>query len=112
MLRASIAHWFCETSSMAALLLQGRVVVPLQLVARVPAGLLFWPLIQLAGAATDNIALGVSVGSEGRGNLPADSAAFEEVDGEDFFRQLLDDTDARVAYYSSAFLLKARIFAY
>lgn len=95
----------CETSSMAALLLQGKVVVPLQLVARVPAVLFYWPLIQLAGAATDNIALGVSVGSEGRGNLPgatsdiraallllliakctADSAAFEEVDGEDFFR--------------------------
>lgn len=95
----------CETSSMAALLLQGSVVVPLQLVARVPAVLFYWPLIQLAGAATDNIALGVSVGSKGRGNLPgatsdiraallllliakctADSDAFQEVDGEDFFR--------------------------
>ncbi|KAH9623434.1 hypothetical protein KSS87_002680 [Heliosperma pusillum] len=116
----------CETSSMAALLLQGRVIVPLQLVSRVPAVLFYWPLIQLAGAATDNIALGVSVGSKGRGNLPgatsdiraallllliakctADPTAFEEVDGEDFFRQLLDDTDSRVAYYSSAFLLKA-----
>lgn len=94
-----------ETSSMAALLLQGSVVVPLQLVAHVPAVLFYWPLIQLAGAATDNIALGVSVGSKGRGNLPgatsdiraallllliakctADSAAFQEVDGEDFFR--------------------------
>ncbi|KAL8166811.1 hypothetical protein V2J09_008310 [Rumex salicifolius] len=114
-----------DTSSMAALLLQGRAVVPMQLVARVPAILFYWPLIQLAGAATDNIALGVSVGSKGRGNLPgatsdiraallllliakctADSTAFQEVDGEDFFRQLLDDTDSRVAYYSSAFLLK------
>uniref|UniRef100_A0A803N5T8 Uncharacterized protein n=1 Tax=Chenopodium quinoa TaxID=63459 RepID=A0A803N5T8_CHEQI len=95
----------CETSSMAALLLQGSVVVPLQLVARVPAVLFYWPLIQLAGAATDNVALGVSVGSKGRGNLPgatsdiraallllliakctADSDAFQEVDGEDFFR--------------------------
>ncbi|KAL9226090.1 hypothetical protein vseg_001940 [Gypsophila vaccaria] len=120
----------CETSSMAALLLQGRVIVPLQLVARVPAVLFYWPLIQLAGAATDNIALGVSVGSKGRGNLPgatsdiraallllliakctADPTAFEEVDGEDFFRQLLDDTDSRVAYYSSAFLLKRMMTA-
>ncbi|CAO2826135.1 unnamed protein product [Amaranthus hypochondriacus] len=119
-----------ETSSMAALLLQGSVVVPLQLVAHVPAVLFYWPLIQLAGAATDNIALGVSVGSKGRGNLPgatsdiraallllliakctADSAAFQEVDGEDFFRQLLDDTDSRVAYYSSAFLLKRMMTA-
>ncbi|XP_021771172.1 uncharacterized protein LOC110735298 isoform X1 [Chenopodium quinoa] len=120
----------CETSSMAALLLQGSVVVPLQLVARVPAVLFYWPLIQLAGAATDNVALGVSVGSKGRGNLPgatsdiraallllliakctADSDAFQEVDGEDFFRQLLDDTDSRVAYYSSAFLLKRMMTA-
>lgn len=120
----------CETSSMAALLLQGRAVVPIQLVARVPAVLFYWPLIQLAGAATDNIALGVSVGSKGRGNLPgatsdiraallllliakctADPKAFKEVDGEDFFRQLLDDTDSRVAYYSSAFLLKRMMTA-
>nr|XP_048326406.1 uncharacterized protein LOC107413517 isoform X3 [Ziziphus jujuba var. spinosa] len=81
--------------------------------------------------ATDNIALGVAVGSNGRGNLPgassdirstllllligkcsADSAAFLEVGGEEFFRhlcfgrELLDDPDSRVAYYSSAFLLK------
>ncbi|XAR66308.1 hypothetical protein NMG60_11012490 [Bertholletia excelsa] len=115
----------CETASMAALLLRGQAIVPMQLVARVPAALLYWPLIQLAGAATDNIALGVSVGSKGRGNLPgatsdirasllllligkctADPAAFQDVGGEDFFRELLDDTDSRVAYYSSTFLLK------
>ncbi|XP_052185086.1 uncharacterized protein LOC127796757 isoform X3 [Diospyros lotus] len=115
----------CETGSMAALLLCGQAIVPMQLVARVPAALFYWPLIQLAGAATDNIALGVSVGSKGRGNLPgatsdiratllllligkctADPAAFQEVGGEDFFRELLDDTDSRVAYYSSTFLLK------
>ncbi|KAL8518280.1 hypothetical protein ACS0TY_009587 [Phlomoides rotata] len=114
-----------DTASMAALLLHGQAIVPLQLVARVPAALFYWPLIQLAGAATDNIALGVSVGSKGRGNLPggtsdiratllllligkctADPAAFEQVGGEEFFRELLDDTDARVAYYSSTFLLK------
>ncbi|XWS66021.1 hypothetical protein CRYUN_Cryun05aG0164400 [Craigia yunnanensis] len=115
----------CETASMAALLLRGQAIVPMQLVARVPAALFYWPLIQLAGAATDNIALGVAVGSKGRGNHPgatsdiraillllligkctADPTAFQEVGGEEFFRELLDDTDSRVAYYSSAFLLK------
>ncbi|XP_071705820.1 uncharacterized protein [Rutidosis leptorrhynchoides] len=114
-----------ETASMAALLLQGQAIVPMQLVARVPADLFYWPLIQLAAAATDNIALGVSVGSKGGGNLPgatsdirstllllligkctADPDAFKEVGGEDFFRELLDDTDSRVAYFSSTFLLK------
>ncbi|XP_022765193.1 uncharacterized protein LOC111310226 isoform X2 [Durio zibethinus] len=113
------------TASMAALLLRGQAIAPMQLVARVPAALFYWPLIQLAGAATDNIALGVAVGSKGRGNLPgatsdiratllllligkctADPTAFQEVGGEEFFRELLDDTDSRVAYYSSAFLLK------
>ncbi|KAL3523792.1 hypothetical protein ACH5RR_016626 [Cinchona calisaya] len=114
-----------ETASMAALLLRGQAIVPMQLVARVPAALFFWPLIQLAAAATDNIALGISVGSKGRGNVPgatsdiratllllligkctADPAAFKEFGGEEFFRGLLDDTDSRVAYYSSTFLLK------
>ncbi|XP_057475378.1 uncharacterized protein LOC130763459 isoform X2 [Actinidia eriantha] len=121
---------FCETASMAALLLRGQAIVPMQLVARVPAALFDWPLIQLAGAATDNIALGVSVGSKGRGNLPgatsdiraallllligkctADPAAFQEVGGEEFFRVLLDDRDSRVAYYSSTFLLKRMMTA-
>ena len=60
----------CETASMATLLLQGQAIVPMQLDAHVPAALFYWPLIQLAGAATDNIALGVAVGSKGRGNLP------------------------------------------
>ncbi|MBA0630364.1 hypothetical protein Godav_002476, partial [Gossypium davidsonii] len=114
-----------EIASMASSLLQGQAIVPMQLVARVPAALLYWPLIQLAGAATDNIALGVAVGSKGRGNIPgatsdiratllllligkctADPKAFQDVGGEDFFRALLEDTDSRVAYYSSAFLLK------
>ncbi|XP_031378700.1 uncharacterized protein LOC116194113 isoform X1 [Punica granatum] len=116
---------YSGTASMAALLLQGHAVVPMQLIARIPAALFYWPLIQLASAATDNIALGVAVGSKGRGNLPgaasdiratllllligkctADPLAFQEVGGEEFFRGLLDDTDSRVAYYSSAFLLK------
>eukprot|EP00256_Glycine_max_P066313 XP_025980908.1 uncharacterized protein LOC100791584 isoform X2 [Glycine max] len=117
-------HLDHETASMAALF-QGRAVVPMQLIARVPAAILYWPLIQLAGAATDDIALGVAVGSKGRGNLPGatsdiratllllligkctvDPVAFREVGQEQFFRELLDDTDSRVAYYSSAFLLK------
>ncbi|KAM7492061.1 hypothetical protein LguiA_034982 [Lonicera macranthoides] len=120
-----------ETSSMAALLLRGQAIVPMQLVARVHVDLFYWPLIQLAGEATDNIALGVSVGSKGRANLPGatsdiratllllligkctiDPSAFEHVGGEDFFRALLDDTDSRVAYYSSTFLLKASIFVF
>lgn len=94
-----------ETVSMAALLLRGQAIVPMQLVARVPAALFYWPLIQLAAAATDNIALGVSVGSKGRGNVPgatsdiratllllligkctADPAAFKGFGGEEFFR--------------------------
>lgn len=98
-------HLDYETASLAALLLQGQAVIPMQLVARVPAALFYWPLIQLAGAATDNISLGVAVGSKGRGNLPgatsdirssllllligkctADSAAFKDVGGEQFFR--------------------------
>ncbi|KAM0948257.1 hypothetical protein DsansV1_C07g0076381 [Dioscorea sansibarensis] len=114
-----------ETASMAAMLLRGHAIVPMQLVARVPPSLFYWPLMQLAGAVTDDIALGVAVGSKGMGNLPgatsdiraalllllickctADPTAFSEVEGEEFFRSLLDDPDSRVAYYSSAFLLK------
>ncbi|KAF2296025.1 hypothetical protein GH714_035740 [Hevea brasiliensis] len=45
----------CETTSMAAMLLRGQAIVPMQLVARVPAALFYWPLIQLAGAVADNI---------------------------------------------------------
>ncbi|CAO2181590.1 unnamed protein product [Urochloa humidicola] len=114
----------CE-ASMAALILRGLAIAPMQLVARVPTSLFFWPLIQLEGAASDDIALGIAVGSTGRGNLPgatsdiraallllligkctADQEALKEVEGNEFFRGLLDDTDSRVAYYSAAFLLK------
>ncbi|XP_057812898.2 uncharacterized protein LOC131026903 isoform X1 [Cryptomeria japonica] len=114
-----------KSTSMAALLLRGYAAAPRQLVACIPTALLYWPLIQLAGAATDDIALGIAVGSKGRGNIPGgasdirgallllligkcttDQTAFQEVGGEEFFRSLLDDTDARVAYYTSAFLLK------
>ncbi|KAK7310424.1 hypothetical protein RJT34_07941 [Clitoria ternatea] len=118
-------HHIHKTAAVAALLLQGQAIAPMQLIARVPPDLLFWPLMQLAGAATDDIALGVAVGSKGRGNLPgatsdiratllllligkctADPVAFKAVGREQFFRELLNDTDSRVAYYSSAFLLK------
>lgn len=96
---------YSGSASMAALLLQGCAVVPMQLISRIPAALLYWPLIQLASAATDNIALGVAVGSSGKGNLPGaasdiratllllligkctvDASAFMEVGGEEFFR--------------------------
>ena len=102
------SNLFHETASMAALLLRGHAMAPMQLVARVPASLFYWPLIQLAGAATDDIALDVAVGSKGGGHLPgatsdiraallllligkcsADSTAFLEVEGEEFFRYLL-----------------------
>ncbi|KAG4998731.1 hypothetical protein JHK85_030170 [Glycine max] len=63
-------HLVRETAAMAALLLQGQAIASMQLIARIPLDLLFWPLMQLAGAATDDIALGVAVGSKGRGNLP------------------------------------------
>ncbi|KAL2602768.1 hypothetical protein AAZX31_10G274800 [Glycine max] len=118
-------HLVRETAAMAALLLQGQAIASMQLIARIPLDLLFWPLMQLAGAATDDIALGVAVGSKGRGNLPgaasdiratllllligkctADPVAFEDVGEERFFMELLNDRDSRVAYYSSAFLLK------
>ena len=97
-------HLYHETASMAALLLQGQAIVPMQLISRIPAVLLYWPLMQLAGAVTDDIALGVAVGSKGRGNLPgatsdiratllllligkctADHGAFKEVGQERFF---------------------------
>ncbi|CAN6472476.1 unnamed protein product [Victoria cruziana] len=114
-----------EAASMAALLLSGHASVPMQLVTHVSTDLFYWPLIQLASAATDDIALGVSVGSKGRGILPGSAsdiraallllligkctsgpAVFQDIGGDEFFRRLLDDTDARVAYYASAFLLK------
>jgi hypothetical protein len=96
----------CE-ASMAALLLRGLAIAPMQLVARVPTSLFFWPLIQLEGAASDDVALGIAVGSTGRGNLPgttsdiraallllligkctADQEALKEFEGNEFFRFL------------------------
>ncbi|WJX56390.1 hypothetical protein P8452_42053 [Trifolium repens] len=49
-----------ETASEETCSSPRRAIVPMQLIARIPAALLYWPLIQLAGAATDDIALGVA----------------------------------------------------
>ncbi|OAE25014.1 hypothetical protein AXG93_523s1190 [Marchantia polymorpha subsp. ruderalis] len=114
-----------RSCSVASMLLNGQAAAPKLLVANMPTALLYWPLMQLAGAATEDVTLGVAVGSRGGGNVPggacdvraallliligkctAYQVALEEVGGEEFFRSLLDDIDARVAYYTSAFLLK------
>ncbi|GJY09543.1 hypothetical protein Tco_0377728 [Tanacetum coccineum] len=65
-----------ETGSMTSLLLQGQSMEPMQLVARVPTDLFYWPSIQLAASATHNIVLGVSVGSKGGGNLQISDTPF------------------------------------
>lgn len=113
-------------SSLAAMLLKGHAAAPRVLVASIPTHLLYWPLLQLAGAATEDMTLGVAVGSQGRGRTSGGASdvraallvlligkcsvqqsAFEEVGGEEFFRSLLtNDMDARVAYYTASFLLK------
>ena len=54
----------CETTSILALLLRRQTIVPMQLVARVPAPLFYRSLSQLANASTDDIALGVAVECE------------------------------------------------
>ncbi|MCO5609247.1 hypothetical protein L7F22_063471 [Adiantum nelumboides] len=111
--------------SLAAMLLKGQAAAPRVLVASIPTHLLYWPLLQLAGAATEDMTLGVAVGSQGRGRTlggasdvraallvlligkcSVQHSTFEEVGGEEFFRSLLDDMDARVAYYTASFLLK------
>ena len=43
----------------------------MQLTTHVPAPLSYWLLTQLASVATDDIAMGVALGSEGRENLPS-----------------------------------------
>ncbi|CAM6094015.1 unnamed protein product [Calypogeia fissa] len=118
-------HGGSKFGSVAAMLLNGQAAAPKLLVANMPTALLYWPLTQLAGAATEDVTLGVAVGSRGGGNVPGGvcdvravllliligkcteyQVALDEVGGEEFFRSLLDDMDARVAYYTSAFLLK------
>lgn len=114
-----------QVSSMATMLLNGQAASSKSLVANMPTALLYWPLMQLASSANEDVALGVAVGSRGGGIVEGGAcdvraallllligkcstyqAALEEVGGEEFFRGLLDDSDARIAYYTSAFLLK------
>jgi len=114
-----------DNSSMAAMLLSGQAAAPKLLVANMPTALLYWPLMQLAASANDDVVLGIAVGSQGGGTVQggtcdgqaaqlllligkcnAYQAALDEVGGNEFFRSLLDDSDARIAYYTSAFLLK------
>lgn len=91
--------------SVAAMLLSGQAAAPKLLVANMPTALLYWPLTQLAGAATEDVTLGVAVGSRGGGNVPGGvcdvraallliligkcteyQVALDEVGGEEFFR--------------------------
>ncbi|CAM6067653.1 unnamed protein product [Sphagnum tenellum] len=114
-----------DNSSMAAMLLSGQAAAPKLLVANMPTALLYWPLMQLAASANDDVVLGIAVGSRGGGTVQggtcdvraallllligkcnAYQAALDEVGGNEFVRSLLDDLDARIAYYTSAFLLK------
>ncbi|KAI5071011.1 hypothetical protein GOP47_0013262 [Adiantum capillus-veneris] len=111
--------------SLASMLLKGQAAAPRVLVANIHTNLLYWPLLQLAGAATEDMTLGVAVGSQGRGRTlggasdvraallvlligkcSVHQSTYEEVGGEEFFRSLLDDMDARVAYYTASYLLK------
>lgn len=94
-----------RSSSLAAMLLKGQAAAPRVLVASISTDLLYLPLLQLAGAATEDMTLGVAVGSQGRGRTPGGASdvraallvlligkcsvqqsAFEEVGGEEFFR--------------------------
>jgi hypothetical protein len=121
----TISNIQVNDSSMVAMLLNGQAAAPKLLVANMPTALLYWPLMQLAASANDDVALGIAVGSRGGGTVHggtcdvraallllliskcnAYQAALDEVGGEEFFRSLLDDSDARIAYYTSAFLLK------
>lgn len=94
-----------KSNSLAAMLLNGEAAAPRVLIANIPTDLLYWPLLQLAGAATEDMALGVAVGSQGRGRIvggasdvraavlvlligkcSGQQSAFNEVGGEEFFR--------------------------
>lgn len=96
-----------QDSSMATMLLNGQAASPKSLVANMPTALLYWPLMQLASSANEDVALGVAVGSRGGGIVEGGAcdvraallllligkcstyqAALEEVGGEEFFRYL------------------------
>ena len=94
-----------KSNSLAAMLLNGQAAAPRVLIADIPTDVLYWPLLQLAGAATEDMSLGVAVGSQGRGRIVGGTSdvraavlvlligkcsiqqsAFKEVGGEEFFR--------------------------
>lgn len=98
-------HGNGQESSMAAMLLSGQAAAPKSLVANMPTALLYWPLMQLASSANEDVALGVAVGSRGGGSVQGGAsdvraallllligkcstyqAALDEVGGEEFFR--------------------------
>lgn len=113
-----------EHTSIARLFLLGRWVASRRALAKIPAAVLCWPLVQLAPSSSDQLLLATAVGSHGTGGLGGaadvraamllllvgkctDSpAVLTELGGLEFFRSLLDDPDARIAYFSSTFLLK------
>ncbi len=54
---------------MAAMLLSGQAAAPKLLVANMPIALIYWPLMQLAASANDDVVLGIAVGSRGGGTV-------------------------------------------
>ncbi|KAH8945551.1 hypothetical protein BDL97_12G045800 [Sphagnum fallax] len=56
-------------NSMAAMLLSGQAVAPKLLVANMPTAFLYWPLMQLAVSANDDVVLGIALGSRGGGTV-------------------------------------------
>jgi hypothetical protein len=89
------------------MLLSGQAVAPKLLVANMPTALFYWPLMQLAVSATDDVVLGIAVGNQGGGTVRGGTcdvraallllligkcniyqAALDEVGGNEFFRYL------------------------
>ncbi|CAM6014567.1 unnamed protein product, partial [Sphagnum balticum] len=110
-------------SSMAAMLLSGQAVAPKLLVANMPTALLYWPLMQLAVSATNDVVLGIAVGSQGGGTVRGGTcdvraallllligkcniyqAALDEVGGNEFFSCCLGSGEL-VMKHSTQFLL-------
>ncbi|KAL3687265.1 hypothetical protein R1sor_013574 [Riccia sorocarpa] len=108
--------------SMASMLLNGQAGSPKLLFTNMSTTALYWPLMQLSSATTEDITLGLAVGSRGGGNVPEGACdvraallliligkcsayheALSELGSEEFFRSLLDDMGSRVAYYTSTF---------
>ncbi|GBG92191.1 hypothetical protein CBR_g54636 [Chara braunii] len=115
--------------SVVTAFLNGKAIVPTKLLMTMPTALLCWPLMQLAPSpspvSVEDGLLATVVGSQGGGGSEGGAgdmraamlllligkcresrAALEEVGGERFFRSLLEDPDARIAYFASTYLLK------